>query len=72
MVITTETIQVIIMYAVMTLIVIFMFWAFIEAIRTGEFEDMFFGTWKTPWEKEDKKRAKQEAKAKANKKWWEA
>ena len=65
MIITTEMLKQMIMYAAMILTAVFILWGYIVAIRSGELEDMFFGTWKTPWEKEEKKRAKKEAKERA-------
>lgn len=65
MIITTEIVKQMILYAAMILTAIFILWGFIVAMRSGELQDMFLGTWKAPWEKEEKKRAKKEAKERA-------
>ena len=44
----------------------------IAALRSGEIKYFLTGKVDMPWEKEDKKRAEAEAKARAEKKWWEA
>lgn len=60
------------MFIVAAVCVGYILLVFIAVIRSGELYAMFHNDdVKYPWAKEDKKRAKQEAKVKANKNPWE-